>query len=718
MLIQLMLILEMNPSFPMVYYVSNEGKDSNAGIIQSAPWATIARLNQAKLQPGDSVLFHCGHIFSGQINLKTSGSVEKPIIFSSYGTGVLPVISGSINLEKWEVYGNSIWKTKIGLGRVKQIFENRKRIPPGRFPDEGFFYSDLAGTKNSFKDSELKNSNGKYNGVNIVIRNSDYHWENKTITSCDEIGNVLLSSSVNNNIDYSHGYYLTNHLSFLTGENEWFFNESTGELFLFSISNPEARELTASVFEYGIKGDWNMNNILVSNICFSEQANDGIWLRGAGCANNKVTGCEFYRQRNYGLSVMGKNLTVENNHFEDIGGLGIDIYEADKIFILNNSVKKIGIKEGISNCGVGDLQGMRLWNTKNATITQNVIDSTGYSGLTFNVESGIAEKNMITNTLLVTSDGGAFYCWGKGTKSVTIQKNIVENIVGNLSGRPFSKTIIKHGIYLDNYVSSCFVKDNLIVGAGIITNAGSSNNSFLGNTVYKSPSGITISDWYAGASISGINLYDNVLFVNVVDGCPLVIQSDDNSFNVFTSSNYNRLYNPFGNQVVKYEWSQTNSYSLSEWQSKTGFDNNSRQSPFSWNSGMDESFIIVNTSENSKIYKFKQPVLDIDNKMVSEVNLEPFSWQILVGNNQLQTVNNREIKENKLLMYPNPSSGIINIPNNLQNLRIIDIQGKEVFSAKHPGLSGIDLSFLKTGVYIVLSKSEGILYSDKLVIKK
>ena len=44
--------------------MSPSGSDSNAGT-EAAPWQTVARVNRASLQPGDTVLFQGGKMFSG-----------------------------------------------------------------------------------------------------------------------------------------------------------------------------------------------------------------------------------------------------------------------------------------------------------------------------------------------------------------------------------------------------------------------------------------------------------------------------------------------------------------------------------------------------------------------------------------------------------------------------------------------------------------------------
>lgn len=72
-----------------VYYVSNDGSDSNSGTSPSSPWATISKVNSASLISGDAVLFRRGDEFRGHITGKAG------VTYSAYGTGDKPIINGS-----------------------------------------------------------------------------------------------------------------------------------------------------------------------------------------------------------------------------------------------------------------------------------------------------------------------------------------------------------------------------------------------------------------------------------------------------------------------------------------------------------------------------------------------------------------------------------------------------------------------------------------------
>lgn len=82
------------------YYVdANEGKDTNAGTLQSAPWQSLNKVNTTVLQPGDRVLLRAGRVWRGALIPQGSGTPEAPVIISRYGSGPRPRIDGEGQVE-------------------------------------------------------------------------------------------------------------------------------------------------------------------------------------------------------------------------------------------------------------------------------------------------------------------------------------------------------------------------------------------------------------------------------------------------------------------------------------------------------------------------------------------------------------------------------------------------------------------------------------------
>lgn len=78
------------------YYIdATNGNDFNDGNSPLNAWKSIAKVNAKTFEPGDSILFKCGEVWSGTILYpKGSGISKRPIVIAKYGIGNLPRIDG------------------------------------------------------------------------------------------------------------------------------------------------------------------------------------------------------------------------------------------------------------------------------------------------------------------------------------------------------------------------------------------------------------------------------------------------------------------------------------------------------------------------------------------------------------------------------------------------------------------------------------------------
>lgn len=79
------------------YFSSSTGidKPNNQLGNEANPFKTISQLNSLALAAGDKILFKKGDTFIGQIVAGYSGNIGLPIVYDSYGTGNLPILSAS-----------------------------------------------------------------------------------------------------------------------------------------------------------------------------------------------------------------------------------------------------------------------------------------------------------------------------------------------------------------------------------------------------------------------------------------------------------------------------------------------------------------------------------------------------------------------------------------------------------------------------------------------
>ena len=90
------------------FYLSSIGSDSNSGT-EDNPWKSLSKLSSKQLSPGDSIFFKKGESFYGHLVVNGSGTADKPIVFTSYGSGNQPIISGSVGIGGGGDYQQAIY---------------------------------------------------------------------------------------------------------------------------------------------------------------------------------------------------------------------------------------------------------------------------------------------------------------------------------------------------------------------------------------------------------------------------------------------------------------------------------------------------------------------------------------------------------------------------------------------------------------------------------
>jgi hypothetical protein len=111
----------------VTYYLdSASGSDTSRGTSPASAWQSLTKVNGKAFQPGDSILFKSGSVWTGQLIPKGSGAEGKPIVVGKYGVGVKPRIDGNgvtgqgtvylFNAEYWEITNLEITNDALTAG--------------------------------------------------------------------------------------------------------------------------------------------------------------------------------------------------------------------------------------------------------------------------------------------------------------------------------------------------------------------------------------------------------------------------------------------------------------------------------------------------------------------------------------------------------------------------------------------------------------------------
>jgi len=97
------------------YFVdSDRGDDARDGLSAATAWRSLAKVNGAPLVAGDVVRFKRGGLWRGSL-APHSGEEGKPVTYTTYGSGVKPIIQQSVDRSKpedWFEEKPGFWSTK------------------------------------------------------------------------------------------------------------------------------------------------------------------------------------------------------------------------------------------------------------------------------------------------------------------------------------------------------------------------------------------------------------------------------------------------------------------------------------------------------------------------------------------------------------------------------------------------------------------------------
>ncbi|MFK7693090.1 Ig-like domain-containing protein [Paenibacillus sp. HJGM_3] len=203
-----------------VYYVDSlGGDDANDGTSAGAPWKTLDKVNGTVFQPGDTLLFMAGGVWTGTLSPKGSGTAGNPIKIDMYGTGNKPLIAGAgataavyfYNQEQWEIRNLEITNDAATKGVRRGIHLDGSS---GTWTNPKVYQHFV------FENLDIHNVKGTtgtdyaHNGGIIVWGTSwDYHVSDVVINNCkiyslDSVGIYLNGAQTK----YSTGLKVTNNL--------------------------------------------------------------------------------------------------------------------------------------------------------------------------------------------------------------------------------------------------------------------------------------------------------------------------------------------------------------------------------------------------------------------------------------------------------------------------------------------------------------------------
>ena len=156
----------MNGRCVATYYVSPVGNDANSGLLPSAPWATVGKVNAFPFSPGDQVLFQRGGEWRESLVPSVSGAADAPITFGAYGDPELP---------KPKFWGSDI----VPNGSFKKVQSRQGVYRAPVFVEVGTLFENHQFLHNSaIKTGQIgsPNTNSTSNLNYVYANRGSYYW--------------------------------------------------------------------------------------------------------------------------------------------------------------------------------------------------------------------------------------------------------------------------------------------------------------------------------------------------------------------------------------------------------------------------------------------------------------------------------------------------------------------------------------------------------------
>lgn len=639
------------------YYVKTGG-GTGTGLDDASAWS-YAKLNATNTS-GHTVLFKRGDTFTGALN--NSGNTT----YGAYGTGANPILSGFTTLSSWTLSSGNIYYADLDVAVLHGVTLDGAVKGMGRYPKSGHLTYSSHSNNTSITGTSIGALPFNAVGAEVVIRKVRWILDRQVVT--DHTGNTLTYNALqtygNNNIYHpfdGNGYFIQGHLSCLTEDGDWYYDNGANRLYMYFTATPSGRSVKASTVD---RIFWASTNTSFTDVDF-EGANYGLLLDSS--TNITVTDCNFRKQ---GISAMYlyqcDSITISGGSISDSLNNGIfGEWDADNVTITGMEITNSGAIIGAGRSGDGGYTGIFLAGNGNQVSGNRVINS-GFNGIHFTGDNILVEENYVDTFCFVKDDGAGIYTVidNNTASNRVIQNNIVLNAIGafamaeGYTNEAFGKVA---AIYLDDFTNNVIVTGNVLAHGpygGIWVN-GNGNNEITNNLIYDFAYQLFIVV-YDTTRMRNLTVSGNVLIAKTAEQSSLCIELRANDtislFGSFSGNTYSRPVDDTDSITVSREYigSGITTYTLAGWKSLSGLDADSQKSAYTISDPDDITFH-YNDTDSDLIVDFEGSRKDVANNIYTEsITLDPYSAIVMLQYSSIRKIL-RNAANGKLLR--NPATG-------------------------------------------------------------
>lgn len=367
------------------------------------------------------------------------------------------------------------------------------------------------------------------------------------------------------------GFYFYDDLWMLDSAGEWFFDEITQTLYVWTPTNENpGNRVALATLVTSINLD-SKNNIIVKNLEI-DGAITGVSMKKS--TNIYVENQNIFNT--YGNAIFASesaNAIISSNIINRSGVSGtatINALNSTNALIENNSISEAGVI-------IKDKKRISLPMTYERTIIGGISsiianNSLSYIGgdAIYGREDNNIDSNIIEKACFNINDCGAIYVYSN-SKGTSIQNNLILDILGDFNGIPDLMYKINNGIYLDGGVSGLLVTGNTVKGGmtSIHIHNGGKNN-IQGNILYGADKWLI---WQQEDTLEYGGMLDNVISDNqlfptvneVAINNSTIHSTETSSFATYANNQYSTIHSPHITRETN-GLSLSTAHTLEDWQ--------------------------------------------------------------------------------------------------------------------------------------------------------
>ena len=420
-------------------------------------------------------------------------------------------------------------------------------------------------------DLQLPAGSSVSSGTKLILHHVDWATGAFTVTDVNTNSLSIEPNTLKPLSQAGWGFYFYDELWMLDSPGEWYFDDTSQSLYLWSPTNVNpGNQVSAASLDTAI--DLNArSNLTVENLEI-DGASTGVNIN----YSTNITLKQLNIHDIAGRAIDAFNSIRATINANRIAGTGLSAiffnYSSNNALIENNELSEIGVSINAAGKRISLPQPTEPAISVGITsiIEYNHLSDIGDVGIT-GQKSNIIASNVIQRSCLSVNDCGAIYL-GTSSLSSLVLNNLILDVPGYIDGSPDVYKLNTSGIFLDDGVARITISGNTVKGANYpvkIHNGGKhtiSNNIFYGglnSLIWQQENSMA----YGG--ISGNSITGNQFF-STTQG--VAIKSTSNfgavaKFATYDNNHYSILQSP---KIVEESGPGfSNTYKFIDWQMAT-----------------------------------------------------------------------------------------------------------------------------------------------------